>query len=566
MPLSALLLVVSLAWADLVAPIEGRLVDGRSGAPIAAAELAIVGQRGSVWSDAAGRFRWLVAPELPIDVVVVLADGRVARSIRVSSIAGSGFTIAVDAVVTEIVAVTGIAPTVDASPGAATTLVTADDLQMRHPPTLSEALDTVPGVGWISEGQAAVPAVRGLARGRTLILVDGNRASTERRAGANAAFLDPGAISTIEVARGPGSVAYGSDAFGGVIAARTRGPNPSAGLHVRFQATSAGGAPERSGDLEVSTGYGSGGLLVAVRARQFDDYEAPTAVVSNSGWRDQGVRARWVHLHGSGRWSVGWQSDLARAIGRPRSDSDVTRVTSPFEDSHRVNGSYERAALAGFRNVRIDGLVASSRQRTDQDRLPTTTRARNVERSDLESRDVQLRLTGERAVGRARLHVGADVQGRYGVKALDTAVAYNLAGAVASTSTTVSIAAAHRTAAGLFAEGQAGLARRVQVSGGLRVDAVRSTNAGGFFGDRIVLARRARRARRGDRDTGGATDPDGTGRPGLPRPFAVGPVLPRPCRARLHRGQSGAEAGNQPADRRHRALRRRTHATRRRRL
>ena len=40
----------------------------------------------------------------------------------------------------------------------------------------------------------------------------------------------------------------------------------------------------------------------------------------------------------------------------------------------------------------------------------------------------------------ALIAAGADVQGRYGVKALDTAVVYNLAGAVTSTATTVSIA------------------------------------------------------------------------------------------------------------------------------
>jgi outer membrane receptor protein involved in Fe transport len=485
--LLALVAVLSLVLSGPAPPIDGRLVDARSGAPIAGAEITIVGGRGSVRTDGTGRFRWPVAPPLPLDVIAVLPDGRVAGPIQLTALdAAQELTVTVDAAFSESVTVLGAAPTIDASPAASTTLLTSTDLELRHAQTLSQALDIVPGVSTISEGQAAVPAIRGLARGRTLILVDGTRASTERRAGANASFLDPSIVRTIEVARGPGSVAYGSDAFGGVIAARTRGPDYQAPVRVRFAGTAGGGVPEQSGELEISTGYGSGGVLVAVRARDFDDYDAPAGVVTNSGWRDRGVRARWEHATGADRWSIGWQSDFGRTLGRPRSDGDVIRATSPFEDSHRLTASHERASLGGFKNLRFDALAGASRQRNDQDRLATPTRARSLERADLSSNELQLRLTGERVVGPARLQIGADVQGRYGLEALDTALAYNLAGAVTSETTTVSIDSARRTAVGLFVESAAQVASRVRLSGGLRVDAVRNTNESGFFGDRSV--------------------------------------------------------------------------------
>ena len=486
--MSALLVfatALSLVLSGPAAPIDGRLVDRTSGAPIAGAEITIVGQRGSVRTDALGQFRWPVAPPLPIDVIAVLPDGRVAGPIRVAALDGP-LTLTVDAAVSETVTVLGAAPTIDAAPAASTTLLASTDLELRHAQTLSQALDVVPGVSTISEGQAAVPTIRGLARGRTLILVDGTRASTERRAGANASFLDPGAVRTIEVARGPGSVAYGSDAFGGVIAARTRGPDYQTPVRIRFAGTLGGGVPEQGGDLEISTGYGSGGVLVAVRARDFDDYDGPGGVVPNSAWRDSGVRVRWEHATGADRWSIGWQSDFGRALGRPRSDGDVVRATSPIENSHRLTASHERTSLGGFRNIRFDVLAGASSQQNDQDRLPTATRPRSVERADLSSTEMQLRLTGDRPVGPARLHVGADVQGRYGLEALDTALAYNLAGAVTSETTTVSIDSASRTAVGVFAESDAQVARMLRLTGGLRVDAVWNTNAGGFFGDRSV--------------------------------------------------------------------------------
>ena len=485
--LPTLLIVVSLALAPEPPPLSGRLVDARTGAPLAGADITVVGQRGAVRTDRAGRFEWPELPTLPIDVIVILPDGRVVQRIRLTAIDPTReLKLAVAPVVTEQIAVTGVAPTIEAASAAATTLVAGADLELRHPQTLTQALDTIPGVGAISEGQAAAPAIRGLARGRTLIVVDGSRASTERRAGPNAAFLDPAAIRTIEVARGPGSVAYGSDALGGVIAANTRGPDYRAPLHVRFGATAGGGVPEQRGDLEISTGYGSGGVLVGVRMREFDDYHAPDGVIANSRWQDQGVRARWDHAAGAARWSIGWQTDLARDLGRPRSDGDVIRATSPFEDSHRLTASSQHGSIGGFQNVRVDALVGAMKQRTDQDRLPTATRPRSVDRADLSWRDVQLRASGSRAFGRARLQLGADMQGRYDFEALDTTVNYNLAGAVTSTAVSTSVASANRTALGLFAEARAPITRRVRLAGGIRADGVRSANAGGYFGTRAV--------------------------------------------------------------------------------
>ena len=95
-----------------------------------------------------------------------------------------------------------------------------------------QALETVPGINQVSEGHASVPAVRGLARGRTLFLIDGGRVTAERRVGPSGTFLDPSVIEGIDIARGPGSVAYGSDALGGVISVRTRRAEPGSPLRA----------------------------------------------------------------------------------------------------------------------------------------------------------------------------------------------------------------------------------------------------------------------------------------------------------------------------------------------
>ncbi|HEU4890744.1 MAG TPA: TonB-dependent receptor [Vicinamibacterales bacterium] len=488
MSLSALLILLSLAVSDTPTGIVGRVVNTQSGAPIAGAAVAIVSQRGSVTTDGAGRFRWQAVPPLPADIIITFPGGQVARPVRLTEVDPAvEITLSVDpSAVNETLTVPGAAPTIDVSPGAATTLLTAADLALRHPATLAQALDVVAGVSTISEGQAAVPAIRGMARGRTLILVDGSRATTERRAGANASFLDPGVIQALEVARGPGSVAYGSDTFGGIIAARTRHPSYERAVHVRVNGTLGAGVPEQRGDVEVSRGHGTGGILVGMRVREFEDYDAPAGRVTNSGWRDAGARVRWDQLTRAGFWSIGWQSDLGRSLGRPRSDSNVILATSPYEDSHRLTASLEKRSLGGFSNVRFDGLAGGTRQRTDQDRLPTPVRPRSVERADLSSSDLQLRLTGERRVGPARLHLGTDVGGEYGLHALDSTIAFDAADTVTSASTSESIDSAHRTAAGVFAETSVEAGSRLRFTGGLRFDAVQNINSGGYFGSRSV--------------------------------------------------------------------------------
>lgn len=478
-----LFLIAAPAWA-----LSGIVIDARTRSAIAHAEVTVVGQRGSVRTASDGRFEWALPATSPLVFVVILPDGRVGRPIRVNpSDASSSLTLPVEASVSEAVHVSGAAPSIDISAGSSTSLVVAADISLRHPATLGQALENVPGVSVISEGQSATPAIRGLARGRTSILVDGSRASSERRAGPNASFLDPGSIERVEVARGPGSVAYGSDAMGGIIAVRTRRPDRSRGLRGRFAgALGAGGQPETSGDLEVSAGYGVGGILVGVRARDLSGYDSPQGPVANSGWRDRGLRLRWEHESGPAVWSAGWQTDQGRDIGRPRSDSDMVRVETPFEDSHRFTASYERQSLAGFRRLRVDGLLGSTRQQTDQDRLATPARTRSLEQAEVGSRELQLRATADRPIGTVRLQLGGDVDARYGLESIDTVVSYTRQETVAATQITPSIENAHRTSTGLFAQAEMPVARRVRLSGGLRGDVVHSVNAGGFFGDRAI--------------------------------------------------------------------------------
>ncbi len=362
--------------------LTGRVVKP-DGTPVAGAEVTILGRPGTATTDGEGRFSWTPDPPLPFEVLVVAPGGMFMKPILVERLEPSrALVLTVESLVSERITVSGAAPDIEATPSAATASLSQAEIQTRLPSNLVQALENVAGVNQVSEGQAAVPAVRGLAGGRTLILIDGARVNSERRAGASATFLDPEILEGVEVARGPGSVAYGSDAFGGVIAVTTKKVAPGAPLAARLSATLGEGVPERRVGGDVSKGLRQGSLLLAAHARQADDWHGPAGVVFNSGYRDRGLLTRVTHVAGGGFLSAGYQGDFGRDIERPRNNSQTTRFFYPEENSHRLTAEYDKPDVGPFEELGLNAFYGRYSQITDQDRFATATAPRSVDRAD----------------------------------------------------------------------------------------------------------------------------------------------------------------------------------------
>ncbi len=463
---------------------QGRVVDAQ-GRPIANAEVYILGRPGEAITDAEGRFTWKPDPPPPFEILVIIPGGTYMRPILVERLdAEAELTVTVQPVVNELVTVSGSAPGIETTPAAGTATLSAREIETRRPANLMQALENVAGVTQVSEGQSAVPAVRGLARGRTLILIDGARVTSERRVGPSASFLDPAVVESVEVSRGPGSVAYGSDAFGGVISVRTKRVAPRSPLHLRASGLVGAGVRERRGSVELSKGFDAGGVLLAAHSRKADDYDSPEGTVFNSGYSDHGVLARGEQQIGQGFLSAGWQSDFGRGVERPRNNSQMVRFYYPTEDSHRFTSSYEMRDAGGFQRLGLTGFLGSHAQITDQDRSGTPTTPRSIERADVSSNDWQTRGFIEKLVGPARLEMGVDLNGRFDLHAVDSIIRYDLAGNLASQVDNVSVERARRSDSGLYASFDTALTSVVTMAGGLRGDYVTTRNEGGHFGDR----------------------------------------------------------------------------------
>ena len=483
MRLASLVLLVCLALPLPALAFRGRVVDDQ-GRPVAGATVSVLGRTGEAITDQDGRFEWKPDPQTPFEILVIDANGNYSKPVIIEALsADSELTVTITPLISESVMVSGSAPSIEATPGAGTTSLSGRDIAVRQPANLMQALENVAGVSQVSEGQAAVPALRGLARGRTLILIDGARVSSERRAGPSATYLDPTVVEGVDVARGPGSVAYGSDAFGGVISVRTRRVPAGSPFSATFSGTLGTGVPERRAAIELSKGLARGGVLFAAHTREADDWDSPAGEVFNSGYSDHGFLARVEHAAGPGSFSVAWQSDFGRDIERPRNNSNTVRFFYPTEDSHRFTTGYEATAIGGFQRVGFTGFLGTFDQRTDQDRFATATAGRTVERADLDARDFHVRGFGEKLFGRARFEMGLDVNGRFGLNAIDDLITYNLAGDIISTRPNVSVDSARRTDTGVYASIDSALTSILSFGAGIRGDYVTTSNSGGYFGD-----------------------------------------------------------------------------------
>ena len=328
-PRALSIFIVALFVAATAAALECRVVLPNGNA-LSGAKILVIETGDSFVADGDGRFDLDPVPEVPFVLFIARPDGVALRPVTVVELPKNGpLLVEVAAAGETVTVVSGVVPDLELSPAVAATVMGRGDLGQRLPAQLFQILENLPGAEVSGDGHAAVPSLRGLPQHRTLLLLDDGRISSERRAGASATYLDPETIEEVEVVRGPGSVAYGSDAFGGIIRARTRMPDPQGTRELRFNLIGGTGLDEIGAAVEATTGLFGGGFMLGAHFRDYGDYQSPEGTVLNSGSEMRGFRAGWQTAAFNGIFHVGWRTDEARDVGKPTPDSDIRRVFYP---------------------------------------------------------------------------------------------------------------------------------------------------------------------------------------------------------------------------------------------
>src|SRR5262245_42025428 len=214
----------------------------------------------------------------------------------------------------------------------ALSFITTTQLREQQPTVVGDLLSTLPGVDNSKDSPwEQRPVLRGLGGQRVLVLMDGSPVNSARGNGPHPSLVEADQIERVEVVRGPSSVAYGSDALGGVINIITREGNLAAGDHFagRARLNVSSVDKQRGGSIELMPQVGKLSGFISGGARKALDFKTPVA-----------------------------DRDLARELGLPTSE---TVPLSSFKDWNglanlRYGLTQHMALRGGYQMYRGSGI------------------------------------------------------------------------------------------------------------------------------------------------------------------------------------------------------------------
>ncbi len=345
----------------LASSIVGRVTDRKTGKPLSNVNIYLQGTLIGTTTDVNGRFRLTNIPKgRRILVFSYLGYKTYRMKIKLRKKKLQHFEIALlprpidlgEAVVVTA-AKTGLSDFDSSVPMA---ILSARELQAASVQNISDALVELPSISMAGQAYHRSPSIRGLARKRVVVLVDGEKISSERNVGPPGTFVNPEDIERIEVLRGPYSTLYGSDAIGGVINIITRSyVDPT---HFRW----AGGSISTSynavnngknGYMEFNSHLGRFYLHLNGGIRKADNYvDALGREIQNTFYNERDIGTCFAFRpNGNQNLELRWRLSDGRNIGKPAYDVLTNAVHD--RDIHRQLGiKYEwKNVIAGIPKI-----------------------------------------------------------------------------------------------------------------------------------------------------------------------------------------------------------------------
>ncbi len=231
----------------------------------------------------------------------------------------------------------------------AESVVSEVEIKEKIAENLVETLQHSPGIHFIGAGGFSVtPSIRGLARRRVLLLVDGTRLISDRRAGTSGGFVAPELIKRIEVVRSSSSVIYGSDAIGGVVQLFT-GPQPGQpddfgknSLDLNYSYLNE----KFSGGFTLAKKIGAVNIYTGFQLAGAGNYSSPGQEIVNSGYTNYCGIFNLAYQTEKRDLIVGYLGGYGKNVGKPGRDNNPNKLTTvPQDINHTVNLQYRDKSL-----------------------------------------------------------------------------------------------------------------------------------------------------------------------------------------------------------------------------
>src|ERR1700739_991592 len=210
--------------------LTGKIIDTTSGSALPGAVIYIPDLKVAAQSSPDGSYAINNIPQGTFVVEVhILGYKVISMPIKIEGATTQNFTLIASEFQEDEVVVTGNSKAAEEEHNPQPTADVTNEFINQHSSTnVIDAIATTPGVSVITDGQSiGKPIIRGLGYNRVLTINDGVEQVDQPWFDEFGIEADPDAVNRYEILKGPGSLAYGSDAISGVLNLIPEDPLPA---------------------------------------------------------------------------------------------------------------------------------------------------------------------------------------------------------------------------------------------------------------------------------------------------------------------------------------------------
>lgn len=343
---------------------------------------------------------------------------------------------------------------------------------------IAEAVEKIPGLEMVGKGgYSMVPAIRGLAEHRILILVDGVCITSERRIGASASFVNLNDIDRIEVNRGPYSVFYGSGAIGGIINIVTKSPSSHAPFMGKMQLGYNTAREEGTASLNLSGSWKGWGWMMAANGKKAGDYSSPAGKIEQSHYSDYDLMLKVNREAKNSEFYLTLYNYWGKDIGKPSPSAKFKPRWYPRERSAIFTLGYKIKNRFHLDTLTVSFYFFPSLLETQGENLSLSFALKKRNLAKLEGTNFGFKIRCGKELGqRHTLNFGFDFFGRRSIKDRNTEWTYDDAGRVLEKTEETSLLDAKSDNFGFYIDNKFQVSTSVSLNWGVRLDTVSTSN------------------------------------------------------------------------------------------
>ncbi|MBD3414174.1 MAG: TonB-dependent receptor [Candidatus Aminicenantes bacterium] len=343
---------------------------------------------------------------------------------------------------------------------------------------ITESVENSPGVTAVGKGgYSMVPAIRGLAEHRILLLMDGIRIRSERRIGASASFINVNNIERLEVNRGPYSVYYGSGAIGGILNIITKSPESTDSLSGNIDLSYNTIREERSASFNLSGTLNNFGYLFSANGKKANDYSSPDGVIKWSRYSDYDLMLKLNRSGKDSQVEILLFNYQGTNIGKPSPSSEFKPRWYPNERNTVFSIGYEAKNKLFLNSLNARFYIFSSLLETQKEDLRQDRSVFKRNSAQIETLNFGFKIRGSRDIGkRHTFNLGADYFGRGNINDSNTAWLLDELGQVSAQTKETSLLNASRHNFGFYVDDKFHLSNQITLNAGARFDHITTSN------------------------------------------------------------------------------------------